>query len=207
MISFCLSDCDRLDLQEGRALLGLARDTIGRHLGLAGVDDEALVRKIAAALTSSRFRKNRGVFVTLKSEGRLRGCIGSLRADGSTVAEVGDNAIKAAFHDPRFPPLTREELSMVRLEISVLSSLQLLRYDDVPDLLAQLQPGQDGVLITQHGPGPKILSATFLPQVWEQLSSPEHFLNHLCVKAGLPAAAWRDGHLQVETYRVQRFAE
>jgi AMMECR1 domain-containing protein len=77
-----------------------------------------------------------------------------------------------------------------------------LAYRDSADLLAKLRPGRDGVLLERCG-----LAATFLPQVWEQLPAPEHFLAHLCLKAGLPATAWQDGCLEVKTYQVQAFAE
>lgn len=195
-----LKDQGELTEREGRALLWLARRTIARHLGLTG--DDGNDREMKAILAAPRLQERRGVFVTLKSTGCLRGCIGCLSAAAAIVDEVRDSAVKAAFHDPRFAPLTVEELAAVKLEISVLSPLMPLEYDDAADLLARLRPGRDGVLIGREG-----LTATFLPQVWEQLPETERFLDHLCLKAGLPSSAWREGGLRVETYRVQAFAE
>ena len=190
----------KLTFNEGQALLWLARNTIARCLGQTA--EESPDPATAEALASPRLQERRGVFVTLKSGGRLRGCIGSLSAAGSVVDGVRDNAVKAASCDPRFPCLTAEELPGVRIEVSVLTPLEPLAYDGAGDLVSRLQPGRDGVLIEQDG-----LSATFLPQVWEQLPEPERFLEQLCLKAGLPGSAWREGRLRVETYQVQSFAE
>ena len=187
-----------LTVEEGGALLELARQAIARRLDRA-VDVPA---NVAQTLAAPRLQERRGVFVTLKSNGRLRGCIGSLQPVGSIVEGVQDNALKAAFGDPRFPGLSVEELPAVQIEVSVLTPLSPLSYHGSDDLVARLRPGRAGVLIEQGG-----LSATFLPQVWEQLPQPEHFLGQLCLKAGLPAAAWREGRLRVETYQVQSFVE
>lgn len=190
---------EKLTPEDGRALLWLARRTIAQHLGRAAAEPPEV---IGQTLASPRLQERRGVFVTLKSNGRLRGCIGSLQPVGNIVEGVRDNALKAAFGDPRFSALSAEELAAVQIEVSVLTPLRPLSYRDPDDLLARLHPGQDGVLIEQGG-----LSATFLPQVWEQLPRPENFLAQLCLKAGLPAAAWQSGRLRVETYQVQSFAE
>jgi AmmeMemoRadiSam system protein A len=195
-----LRDQGQLADREGRALLWLARRTIARHLGLAGDEDND--REMKAILAAPRLQERRGVFVTLKSAGCLRGCIGCLSAAATIVDGVRDSAVKAAFHDPRFAPLTVEELAAVKIEISVLTPLAPLEYDDGADLIARLRPGRDGVLIGRGGH-----TATFLPQVWEQLPEAERFLDHLCLKAGLPDSAWREGDLRVETYQVQAFAE
>ena len=118
------------------------------------------------------------------------------------VAGVRDNARNAAFHDPRFSPLGKRELDALQIEVSVLSEPVPLAYTDADDLLARLRPGIDGVIIKKGS-----ASATFLPQVWEQLPQPEPFLSHLCAKAGLPAEQWRKGDLKVRVYQVQYFEE
>jgi AmmeMemoRadiSam system protein A len=143
-----------------------------------------------------------GTFVTLKINHRLRGCIGSLSANASLAEGVRDNVLNAAFHDPRFSPLTATELDAVQIEVSVLSEPAALDYTDAGDLLSKLKPGIDGVILKKG-----YASATFLPQVWEQLPQPEAFLSNLCMKAGLSADRWRQGDLTVQVYQVQYFQE
>ena len=145
---------------------------------------------------------HRGTFVTLTIKGELRGCIGSLEGREPIVDGVRHNAVNAAFHDPRFRPLGRQELDKVTIEVSILSEPQPLAYTDGEDLLGRLRPGTDGVIIRKG-----YASATFLPQVWEQLPDKEEFLTHLCLKAGLAPDAWRRGDLEVLTYQVQYFEE
>ncbi|MDZ7641121.1 MAG: AmmeMemoRadiSam system protein A [Desulfurivibrio sp.] len=186
-----------LGVTAGRFLLQLARYTIGRQLGVASGPPPA-----PPADQQSVLAQRRGVFVTLKQAGQLRGCIGSLEARLPLTEGVAENAVKAAFHDPRFAPLSATELPASSLEVSVLTPPQPLPYDGPEELLSRLQPGRDGVLLSKGG-----LSATFLPQVWEQLPEPEAFLAHLCRKAGLSAEAWRRGDLEVMTYQVQAFTE
>jgi len=140
--------------------------------------------------------------VTLKHKGQLRGCIGNLSASETVSDGVRRNAVNAAFHDPRFSPLTLPELADIAIEVSVLTEPQPLSFTDAQDLLRQLRPTIDGVIIRQG-----YASATFLPQVWDQLPKKEDFLGHLCLKAGLPREAWKQGKLQVSTYQVQYFEE
>jgi len=140
--------------------------------------------------------------VTLKIGGDLRGCIGTLTGREPLVEGVATHALNAAFHDPRFGPLTAEELNRVTIEVSVLGEPQPLRYEGAADLIAKLRPHVDGVILRKG-----YASATFLPQVWEQLPKPEAFLSHLCLKAGLSGDAWRKGQLEVQTYQVQYFEE
>ena len=116
--------------------------------------------------------------------------------------EVRRNALKAAFEDSRFKPLDLEELERVHIEVSVLTPPQPLEYFDTADLLRQLRPGVDGVILRQG-----ISGATFLPQVWEQLPRPEDLLGQLCLKAGLSEKTWQNESLEIETYQVQSFEE
>ena len=123
-------------------------------------------------------------------------------ASAPLAENVRRNAINAAFHDPRFPPLDLDELDRIAVEVSVLSPPAALSYEDADDLMSGLRPGLDGVILRKGAS-----SATFLPQVWKQLPRCQDFLSHLCLKAGLSARAWYDGKLQVETYQVQSFEE
>ena len=189
-----------LSEHQGMALVSLARHTIMERLG--GHPDPVQVQRIEEILQDSALRVHSGTFVTLKLQGELRGCIGNLTAVDSIVQAVRENAVHAAFHDPRFQPLAAQELEKVQIEVSVLTEPQQLAYDDVNELLAKLKPGIDGVILRKGS-----ASATFLPQVWEQLPRPESFLAHLCMKAGLGAKAWRKGNLNVYTYQVQYFEE
>ncbi len=130
-------------------------------------------------------RMPRATFVTLHRHGQLRGCIGTLEAHQPLVEDVAANAYAAAFEDPRFPPVTREELDELEIHISILSPPEALPCRDEADLLAQLRPGRDG-LILRDGP----YRATFLPAVWEELPDPREFLAHLKRKAGLRQDHW-----------------
>ena len=179
--------------EQGKTLLALARETISEELG---GDSPAAIPEDPA------FDTRCGTFVTLKINGSLRGCIGNLTPAGSVAEGVQRNAINAAFNDPRFSPLTAGELANVDIDISVLSQPHIVEYRDGEDLAARLCPGIDGVILTLGSAG-----ATFLPQVWEQLPTPELFLGHLCRKAGLSETAWRDAHPKIEIYQVQCFEE
>ncbi len=182
-----------LDKNQGENLLKLARKALEEKMqtGTVSLKSEEPGLSVRAA-----------AFVTLKIAGKLRGCIGNLEPVGALWQGVRDNAINAAFHDPRFPPLSPEELPNVHLDISVLTPPMPLEYKDAEELTAKLRPEIDGVTLRD---GPR--SATFLPQVWRQLPSPEQFLDHLCLKAGLPQHIWRRRKLEIQTYQVQCFEE
>jgi uncharacterized protein len=184
---------DLLTDEQGKFLLKVARLTIGKNLG----GKEKIPASEDAAL-----QRESGTFVTLKLAGQLRGCIGNLEPAGSIYDGIRRNAINAAFHDYRFSPLTSEEFEQVHIDISILSPTFPLSYRDGQDLVRQLRPGIDGIIL-RHGTA----AATFLPQVWDQLPQPEQFLGHLCRKAGLPEKIWRDSHPEIHVYQVQCFAE
>jgi MEMO1 family protein len=186
--------------EKGQMIVNLARSTLMEKFGLPLPPAEA--DHMRSALSDASFQARCGTFVTLKHKGRLRGCIGSLSASDPLAEGVRRNAVNAAFHDPRFSPLTEKELGQVEIEVSVLTEPQPLPFSDPEDLLRKLRPNVDGLVIRQgHA------SATFLPQVWEQLPKKEDFLGHLCLKAGLPRDAWKRGKLEVSTYQVQYFEE
>ena len=185
-----------LSLSDRQYLLKLAREAIACHL--RGEDPPSVDLDVLPESLS----RDGACFVTLTKHGALRGCIGSLEARRALVLDVRENAVAAAFHDPRFPPMRLEELDDLHVEVSVLSSPQPLSYDDPDDLIAQLRPGVDGVVIERGWN-----RATFLPQVWEKLPDPRQFLEHLCIKAFLPADAYRSPGLDVYTYQVEKFDE
>lgn len=148
------------------------------------------------------FNEKRGTFVTLTARGNLRGCIGHIMPQESLIEGIRENAINAAFRDPRFSPLTQEEWKNVQVEISILTEPKPLAHRGGKDLLNKLNPGIDGVIIKKG-----FHQSTFLPQVWDQLPDKKAFLNHLCLKAGLEGNAWEKGDLEVSTYQVQAFEE
>jgi len=143
----------------------------------------------------------RATFVTLNEHGELRGCIGHLEAIQPLIKDVADNAFSAAFQDSRFPPVSDKEFDQLEIHISVLSPPQPLSFISEEDLLRQIRPGVDG-LILQDG----YYRGTFLPSVWEQLPGKEEFLAHLKLKAGLPANYWSDS-LRVSRYTTESFSE
>ena len=135
-------------------------------------------------------------FVTLQRDGRLRGCIGSLEAHRPLAVDAADHAFNAAFRDPRFAPLEKEERQGLDIHLSVLTPPKPFPAQGREDLLARLRPGVDG-LVVEEGPA----RATFLPSVWESLPSPEAFLAQLLAKAGLPEDYWSHS-LAFKTYHV-----
>lgn len=126
-------------------------------------------------------------FVTLHLRKELRGCVGSLEAQAPLVVNVAENAHRAAFADPRFPPLSARELDGLDIHISVLSPLEPIDVLDEADLLRKLRPKVDGLLLREGR-----RQATFLPAVWESLPDPAVFLLQLKLKAGLPVDHWSD---------------
>ncbi len=183
---------------QGQLLVKLARQTISGKLGRKIPASESL----ETAFASDIYQQHCGTFVTLKKKGQLRGCIGSLAAYESVADGVRHNALNAAFRDPRFRPLSRDELDEVQVEVSVLTEAKPLEYSDSDDLIKKLRVHVDGVIL-RKGPA----SATFLPQVWEQLPDPRQFLSHLCQKAGLAKDAWITSRPEISTYQVEYFEE
>jgi uncharacterized protein len=153
-------------------------------------------------LLSSNLTDRGASFVTLTIHGNLRGCIGALEAYQPLVDDVQEHAVAAALEDYRFPPVQKNELSKIHIEISHLTAPTPLSYQDPEDLLAKLNPGSDGVII-RDGRN----RATFLPQVWEKIPDAQDFLSQLCMKMGEPPNTWRRKHLDVAIYHVEEFHE
>lgn len=141
----------------------------------------------------------RATFVTLHKGEQLRGCIGILEPLRPLVADVSHNAFAAAFRDSRFSPVSSNEVSQLEIHISILGTPEEIFFDSENDLLSQLQPGIDG-LILQEGD----LKGTFLPSVWESLSNKRDFLNHLKIKTGIPENYWSN-NIKVQRYSVEDF--
>jgi len=178
--------------EHGRALVKIAREGIASKLGGAAAD---------AGAEAPWLREHRATFVTLKQAGDLRGCIGSLHAHRPLGADVVSNACAAAFSDPRFRPLTMTELTGVDVEVSILSTPARVLFADHRDLVDQLRPGMDGLILAAEE-----RRGTFLPQVWEQLQEPEAFLSHLKRKAGL-AEDYPTARCAIWRYQVRKWTE
>jgi AmmeMemoRadiSam system protein A len=147
-------------------------------------------------------KENRGCFVTLHKKKALRGCIGTIEPVKPLVESVEENAINSAFKDPRFPPLSADELDVVDIEISVLTVPEELAFKDPDELLKKLQPGVHGVILSSGWH-----KSTFLPQVWKQLPEVDKFLSHLCMKAGMNEDCWKKKDIRVQTYQAEYFSE
>jgi AmmeMemoRadiSam system protein A len=186
-----------LGVEERQTLLKLARRAIEQ--GVA--DSRPHAQDEAAGLPASLLEQG-ACFVTLTLGGELRGCIGSLEATQSLAADVQEHALDAAINDFRFPAVSVNEVSRLRIELSVLTRPAPLEYHGRDDLLRKLRAGVDGVVLESGR-----RRATFLPQVWEKVSGPVEFLGLLCEKMGLPAGAWERGGMSVSTYQVECFEE
>lgn len=137
--------------------------------------------------------QQRATFVTLEKNKQLRGCIGMLEAVLPLAEDVCENAFSAAFKDPRFPQLEKSELEEIDIHISILSPAEEMSFTCEQDLIDQIRPNKDG-LILQSGSR----RGTFLPSVWESIKTSEQFLQHLKQKAGLAKNFWSD---QIRVYR------
>ncbi|MCX7029061.1 MAG: AmmeMemoRadiSam system protein A [Spirochaetes bacterium] len=138
-----------------------------------------------------------GAFVTLKIQGRLRGCIGHITAAAPLIETVRDVALSSAFDDPRFPPLSHDELEQVTIEVSVLSPFRLTRDP------AEIRVGTHGILVRRAGRSGLLLPQVATEQGWER----EEFLAHTCRKAGLPDDAWREPDTAIEIFSAIVFGE
>lgn len=141
----------------------------------------------------------RATFVTLHKYGQLRGCIGILEPLRPLAEDIAHNAFAAAFSDHRFPPVTKDELDHLNIHISILATPQEINFTSEEDIVSQLRPGIDG-LIMEEGSH----RGTFLPSVWESVTDKHDFLNHLKQKSGLPKNYWSDT-IRVQRYTVEEF--
>lgn len=141
----------------------------------------------------------RATFVTVKIEDKLRGCIGSLIPHRPLILDVIENAYKAGFGDPRFDPMTKEEMDRATIDVSVLSTPRPIAFANEAELIAQVRPDKDGLILHdgQH-------RGLFLPSVWSGLPKAEDFIRNLKRKAGLPMDHWSD-QLKVSRYTTESF--
>lgn len=181
------------DAALGRAALTLARASMAEVLDLPvpTVPDHPALSRHGAC------------FVTLHdARGQLRGCIGQLKARRALADDIRENARAAAFSDPRFFPLRRDEWSGLAVEVSILSPLEPLpSAATLAEAAVLIKPDTDGVALQWQGH-----RATFLPQVWKQLPTADQFLRQLLAKAGLALDFW-SSDVQLWRYRVTVFEE
>ncbi|MCP4125621.1 MAG: AmmeMemoRadiSam system protein A [Gammaproteobacteria bacterium] len=176
-------------------LLQLARDSIQHGLTRGSamrVDDNSY---------PARLREKLACFVTLNRNGALRGCIGHLEAEQPLVKDVAENAFAAAFRDPRFPPVSEREVAGLEIHISILSPSHPMEFGSEQDLIQQLRPGQDGLILECRGH-----RGTFLPSVWESLPDAQSFLMNLKLKAGLATDFWSED-VRISRYTTDSFTD
>ena len=177
-------------------LLRIAKSSI-----LERLDDSYTFDKEGLLENYPFLKRDGAAFVTLKYDNNLRGCIGSLVAHRILLDDIISNALSAGFSDPRFQQLSADELSHLTLEVSLLSEPEILEYTDFSDLCEKVRPNIDG-LILKHA----VYQGTFLPQVWEQLPTPQLFLEHLSMKAGANISIY-DEHPTIYRYSVDALEE
>ena len=184
----------KLSSEDQQACLQVAHDSIRHGLQQGSqlhVNTHNYSRDLQQELAS---------FVTLHKDSQLRGCIGALEAYQPLINDIAEHAFAAAFRDPRFPALTQDEYEQLDIEISVLGKPEQMSFASEEDLLQQIQPEIDGLILeADHHRG------TFLPSVWEQLPDKKEFLKHLKMKAGLPANWW-DGSVKISRYETFSFS-
>lgn len=188
---------EKLTQEEKRFLLHLARRTIEHFFKTS----EKLELK-PHGVPSQKLIENGACFVTLYINGSLRGCIGTLESKRPLVFDVIENALAAAFGDPRFYPLKTGELQKIKITISVLTKPEKLPVKNPEELLEKLVPLKHGLIIKQG-----FHRSTYLPAVWEQIPDKIKFVSELCQKAGLLPDAWKDSSTEFFTYEVEELSE
>jgi AmmeMemoRadiSam system protein A len=186
----------RLTDEEHKVLLQLAREALSlavRGEAIPPLDQEGL---------PPRLLQPEATFVTLTKLGELRGCIGSLEASRPLAEDVRVHAVAAALEDYRFPRVHPDETAQILIEISRLTTPKLIDSRGRKDLLTQIRPGIDGVILKKG-----VRRATFLPQVWNKVPDVEEFLGMLCRKMGAPIDCWQHEDVKVFTYQVEKFQE
>jgi AmmeMemoRadiSam system protein A len=181
-----------LDIHQRQKLLVLARDAVAA----------AVAKRRQFTIPNDAWLHVPGAsFVTLKIDGELRGCVGSLEPRRALGEDVCSNAISAAFEDPRFPALRASEFPRLQIEISHLSPTEKLDVVSESEALRVIRPGVDGLVVEFGG-----RRGTLLPQVWEDLADPAEFLGHVKRKAGLPGNFW-DDRIELHRYTVAHWSE
>ena len=182
------------NLEEGEELVRIARKNIENYLSSG--------KKIELKEVKEKYKEKMGVFVTLKKNEELRGCIGYPRPVLPLIEALLDVSISAAVRDPRFPPVSLKEMEKITVEITILTPPELIK-SDPKDYPKNIEVGRDG-LIVEKG----FFSGLLLPQVpiewnWDE----EEFLANTCMKAGLPIDSWLDPDIKVYKFQGQIFGE
>ncbi len=178
---------EKLTKEERRELLNIARTSVSSYVNASGAD-------ISTSLDG--LQRKGGVFVTIHKHGNLRGCIGIFASDNPLYKTVAEMAAKAAFKDPRFSPLTKDELKEIDFEISVLSPLREINETK------KIEIGRHGIYITKGASSGVLLPQVAIEQGWDL----ETFLSHTCIKAGLPMDEWQRD-VKIEIFSAQIFSE
>ncbi len=184
-----------LTKEQRQQLIRLAKDSIAH-----GLENGRPLKPDTKDYDES-LQQTRATFVTLEINHQLRGCIGMLEAMRPLLMDVAENAFSAAFRDPRFPPVSKDEYPKLEYHISILTPSEPVNFKSEADLIQQMRPGIDGLILEEGR-----MRGTFLPSVWESLPKPEDFLQHLKRKAGLPSNYWSDT-LKVSRYECEIIAE
>jgi uncharacterized protein len=182
-----------LEKNERTRLLVVARCSIASGLGRVSPE------RMPEGAWPSRLLEPRATFTTLTLDGKLRGCCGTIEPRRPLVDDVWHNAWVSAFADPRFLPVAAGELVALEISISVLTPLEPIAASSEAELIASLQPGVDGVVISCGD-----ARATFLPEVWQSLPEPDEFVAHLKRKAGLSGSRL-SSRTRAFRYRTESF--
>lgn len=185
-----------MDLEKGKRIVKLARETIETYL-------EEGKRPEPPEEISEEMKEERGVFVTLKKNGNLRGCIGRPLPTEPLISALMDSAIRAATKDPRFPRLEPEELPQITVEVSVLTLPKKLDVEDPKKYPEKVEVGEDGLIVKYRGREGLLLPQVPIEQDWDA----EEFLSQTCVKAGLSPDNWLKEGVEIEKFSAQIFKE
>jgi uncharacterized protein (TIGR00296 family) len=184
-----------LSLEEGTLLVKIARKTIETYLR----DEELLPRPNVP----QKLKEKLGVFVTLTKHGELRGCIGHPFPRMQLIDALMDSAISAATQDPRFPPVSLEELPEVEIEVSVLTKPEELRVRHPREYPDHVVVGRDGLIVECGGHAGLLLPQVAVEYGWDA----EELLSNTCMKAGLMPDSWLDRDVRVSRFSAQIFSE
>lgn len=184
-----------LTLDDGKFLVKLARQTIEDYLRTG--------KKLQVPKVSARLHERRGVFVTLTKDGELRGCIGHPLPTMPLVEAIIDAAISSATGDPRFPPVSVDEMRDIKIEVSVLSEPEIIKVKSPREYPKCIVIGRDGLIVEWSG-----YAGLLLPQVPVEYGwGAEEFLSHACMKAGLTPDYWLQKGVRISKFSAQIFAE
>ncbi len=179
------------DTKKGQTLLHLARAAIAREFGFVSHD-----------LPRTDWLEEPGAtFVTLTLNERQHGCIGSLEATRPLIEDVRLNAVAAAFEDPRYAPLTKQEFANVTIEVALLGKPEAITFSSEKDALRQLNPGVDGVIFECGSQ-----RTTFLPHAWADFPHAEGFLSEIKRQAGLPEDFW-SVDIRLSRFNIRKWRE